>query len=341
MQMKSVFLPLPNQGATPVSDTPVDDTTPAPSRVELIQKRQTFLLSTVEANLFKDSKKLYSKLYDAMTTTKNGLQKLEKHAQDRTVPTSMRLKPLLVSSPLFNYDSIFLLPNDIDATVDTPVQARMKELKDQAEADLLTYQAQHIQRCIDDKRYHLRNLDKVLTTFSTEMVKKLTRQLTDTHGEETGVMVQRISHQFTSWQRDFLYLRKQARDSKNSSLMLQAARKAAAEQLLADKYAKFTPVEMAMEAIRLSSKTNIGKKPNVNRKKPKHNNDVPRKKPKHTKEAPKNVKSAAGKRAASTQAQRKPMRGQKSTKEREGRVTTSTRGGKGSVKAKGKGRGRL
>jgi hypothetical protein len=121
--------------------------------------------------------------------------------------------------------------------------------------------------------------------------------------------------------------------------MQKATRKAAAEQLLADKYAKFTPVEMAIEAICLSSKANIGKQPNVNRKKPRHNNEtVPRKKPKHIKEAPKNAKSAAGMCVASTQAQRKPVKGQKST--REGKVTASTKGGKGHAKAKGKGKGR-
>ena len=70
MQMKSVLLPHPNQGATPTADISVEHMAPTPPLVEEIPKRQTFLLSTVESSLFKDAKKLYSKLFDTMTTTK-------------------------------------------------------------------------------------------------------------------------------------------------------------------------------------------------------------------------------------------------------------------------------
>jgi hypothetical protein len=110
----------------------------------------------------------------------------------------MRLMPLLVSSPSFNYDKIFLLPKDIDATLDTSVQTHVKELKEQSDADLLNYQAQHIQRCVDDKRYHIRNLDNTLRVFNTKIAKKWTMQLTDTHGEDTGTMVHMISHHLIS-----------------------------------------------------------------------------------------------------------------------------------------------
>lgn len=344
MQIRNVLIPHPNQGATPTTNSFVEHMAPTPPLVEEITKRQTFILSIVESSLFKDGKKLYTKLFDTMYTTKEGLQKLEKHALDGTVPTSMRIKPLLVSSSQLNYDSIFSLPNDIDATVDAPVQTRVKALKDQADADLRSYQAQHVQRCIDDKRYHIRLLDNALATFNTEIVKKWTRQLTNTHGDDTGVMVQRIAHQFSSWQRDFIYLRKQVCDAKNSNRLLQAAKKAATEQATADKYAKFTPVELVMEALRLSSKTNNGKKHSDDRKKPRPNSNVPRKKPKLTNEASKNVKSAAGKRAVSTQAQRKPMTGSKSKKKKEVRGTAArgpnTRGRKAHVKANGKGKGK-
>jgi hypothetical protein len=83
LQIKSVFMKHPNQIATPVSNTPVEDTTPTPYHVEVVPRRHTFSLSLVKTNLLKDAKKLYSKLYDTTTPTKEGLQKLLKHAQDR------------------------------------------------------------------------------------------------------------------------------------------------------------------------------------------------------------------------------------------------------------------
>ena len=112
MQIRNVLIPHPNQGATPTTNSFVEHMAPTPPPVEEITKRQTFILSIVESSLFKDGKKLYTKLFDTMYTTKEGLQKLEKHALDGTVPTSMRIKPLLVSSSQLNYDSIFSLPND-------------------------------------------------------------------------------------------------------------------------------------------------------------------------------------------------------------------------------------
>lgn len=209
--------------------------------------------SKIADELFTEAKKQYTTIWDLNYSAREGLQKLKKHFEENTIPTALNMKYFRITTSSINYSTLFDPVKDYDLDKEDAVKNYMKIRNEECQADLLAYQRALIQRCIADKDYHLQQTDAILEAYDVKIQQKWASELSVTHGE---VQVREIClhtiQEFRNWKLDFHYHRHKSTQSAALKKTRTAAKKAAAEQLLQDKYSKFTPVQMVQEALRLS-----------------------------------------------------------------------------------------
>jgi hypothetical protein len=205
--------------------------------------------SKVVSNLLKDAKKEYSKLWFSNHHTLIGLEKLKKHAEDRTIPTSMRISPFSMQSPKWDYDVFFNNATEPAPEIDTR-KAYETQCKQTLEASLLEYQLQFVQMCINDKQYHVAKQVAILESYQNNIEAKWTRHLSETHQETAAPIARKLRTTFSIWQRDFHLERKDSIGAKKIKVQQRAERKAAAEAQLQEKHANLTPAEILQELLR-------------------------------------------------------------------------------------------
>ena len=211
------------------------------------------LYSNIANELLTAAKKQYTTLWDANYSARQGILKLKKHFEDNTIPTALNMKYFRLTSSSINYSTVFDLPEDFDSDKEAAVKMYMKSKNEECQADLLVYQRSLIQRCIADKDFHLQQTDGILEEYDDKIQQKWARQLSASHRDAQAQEICRLAIQeFRNWKLDFHYHRHKSAQSAALKKTRAAANKAAAEQMLQDKYANFTSVQLVQESIRLS-----------------------------------------------------------------------------------------